>query len=66
MIILWGDDGFLREIARTKINRSYVTTVPRAVRSFLDLDWGDYIVWCVKGEEIIVRKGRLERRNERG
>jgi len=46
----------LREIAVTKINRSFLATVPSAVRAFLGLDWGDRIVWCVKGDEIVVKK----------
>ena len=46
----------MREIAKTKLSASSVTTVPRAVRNFLRLDWGDRIIWCVKDEEIIIRK----------
>jgi len=46
----------LREIAKTKLNRSYLTTVPSVVRKFLRLSWGDRIVWCIRDMEIVVRR----------
>jgi len=48
----------MREIARTKLSKSYVTTVPGAVRRFLNLDWGDEISWQIKGENIVVVKAK--------
>ncbi len=48
----------MREIARTKISKSHVTTVPSAVRMFLGLDWGDEISWQVKGEDVVVVKAK--------
>ena len=56
----------MREIARTRLNRSFVTTVPKAVRTFLRLDWGDHILWCIKGDEIVVRgEGEVEKESQR-
>lgn len=46
----------MREIARTRINKSHVTTVPSAVRKFLNLDWEDEISWQIEGENVIVVK----------
>ena len=47
----------MKEIAKTKLSASSVTTVPKAVKLFLGLETGDGIRWCVEGEEIIVKKG---------
>lgn len=46
----------MRKIARTKLNASSTTTVPKAVKLFLGLEAGDRIAWCVEDEKIIVKK----------
>jgi len=47
----------MREIARTKLTASSITTVPKAVRLFLKLEGGDTIVWYVEGGKIVLSKG---------
>lgn len=43
-------------IAKTTLNASSLTTVPKAVRLFLGLGEGDKIVWHVEDGKIVVRK----------
>jgi len=51
---------FMGEIARTKLSKSYLTTVPGAVRRFLKLDWGDEISWQIKDGDVVVVKAESE------
>ena len=46
----------MKEIAKTKLTASSVTTVPKAVRLFLGLDEGDKIVWHVEDGKVVVKK----------
>ena len=46
----------MREIAKTKLSASSITTVPKAVKLFLGLEQGDEIGWYVEDEKIVVKK----------
>jgi len=46
------------EVARTRVGKTSVTTVPAAVRRILKLDWGDEISWLIKGENIVIVKAK--------
>lgn len=46
----------MKEIAKTRLTDSSVTTVPKAVRLFLGLGEGDKIAWHVEDGKIVVRK----------
>jgi bifunctional DNA-binding transcriptional regulator/antitoxin component of YhaV-PrlF toxin-antitoxin module len=52
----------LKKLAKTKITNSSLTTVPKAVKMFLNIKNGDSLEWCVnKDNEIILKKGRSEK-----
>ena len=50
----------MKKIAETKVTDSSLTTVPKAVKMFLNLNNGDSIEWCInKNHEITIKKGKL-------
>jgi len=47
----------MKKIARTKITNSSLTTVPSAVKMYLDLNNGDLIEWCIdENQKIIIKR----------
>lgn len=44
--------GFLTD---TKVSEKYLTTIPKPVRNFLDLDEGDTVEWHVVDGDIILK-----------
>ena len=47
---------------RIKVTRNYQVTIPADIRKRLGIEEGDYLEVKVRGEEIILRKARIERR----
>jgi AbrB family looped-hinge helix DNA binding protein len=46
-----------RVVAVTRLTDKFQATVPVRVRKLLDLKRGDYIVWTLEGDSVIVTKG---------
>jgi AbrB family looped-hinge helix DNA binding protein len=44
----------------TKVSEKYLTTIPKPVRNFLDIDEGDRVEWHVADGEIILKVAREE------
>jgi len=43
-------------LSDTKVSEKNLTTVPKAVRNFLDVGEGDRVEWHVEDGQIVVRK----------
>jgi bifunctional DNA-binding transcriptional regulator/antitoxin component of YhaV-PrlF toxin-antitoxin module len=46
----------MKKIAKTKITNSSLTTVPRSVKMFLDVNNGDEIEWCINEDQEVTLK----------
>jgi bifunctional DNA-binding transcriptional regulator/antitoxin component of YhaV-PrlF toxin-antitoxin module len=46
----------MKIIAKTKITNSSLTTVPKAVKLFLNLRNGDSLEWVVNNDNIMVKR----------
>lgn len=42
-------------LTETKVSEKYLTTIPKPVRNFLDIDEGDTVEWHVVDGEILLR-----------
>lgn len=52
----------LRKIAKTKVTNSSLTTVPKPVKLFLEIESGDDIGWYVNDEQqIIIQKEKRDK-----
>lgn len=45
------------KLVETKVSDKYLTTVPKPVRNFLDIEEGDRVEWHVVDGDILVRRG---------
>ena len=43
-------------IATTKVMNKNITALPKAVREALNIKPGDYIVWAIEDNKVIIRK----------
>ena len=49
----------MQSLGTSKITRKFQSTVPKAVRKHLSLDYGDLLVFLIDQNEIVLKKGTV-------
>jgi AbrB family looped-hinge helix DNA binding protein len=50
----------LESVGTSRVTRKFQTTVPKAVRKHLSLDYGDLLVFLKEDNEIVLKKGTVK------